>query len=633
MDLQKIVRSWTGRGILIVLVIAFAAWGIGDVLRTGGGGPDDIAKIGDEGVSGQRLQTEFRNDLARLQQRNPGLTSEEARRQGLHIQTLLRLIGQSLVQAEANTLGVAISDELVRKAVLDEPAFQDEAGKFDRTAYEKRLNNSRLTPDRYEEIVRTDLRREQVLGAVAAERPAPRALAEAVYRIRRETRSAEAAIVPRDDKLDVPEPDDVTIEAFHKDHPGPFTAPEVRTVSLLRLAPDMLAGTIELSEDDLKAEYDARLGEFKLPETRTIEQVLARDEALIKEGRKLLDDGQSFEAATQALTAKGATVNVLNGVARDTLPAEVADIVFGLERDAPSQPVQTAFGWSLFRVKEISAPRTRSFDETRDQLKNEMSLRLAADSLVRLSKTIEDELAGGANVEQAAKAVGVDVQTLSFDAAGFDKSAAEVLPGAPDREDIVKAGFGLTAGADSGLKETDAQTIFVVRLDSVEEAKLRPLADVRDKVVAALKISERLKRTEAAANALADKIKAGAKLADAASEAGYDVVTWEALSRDQPSDARGVTPSTQRQLFEQDPGSPSPIVGAIPEGYVVAVLSGRTLPDIAAAESEIESIAASLGRSRSADLSIAYQGALERRIGVAVDQKRLSDLFASQQGQ
>jgi peptidyl-prolyl cis-trans isomerase D len=618
---------------LIILVIAFAAWGIGDVLRTGGGGPDDVATIGDDSISGQRLLSEFRNDLARLQQRNPGLTAEEARRQGLHIQTLLRLIGQSLVQAEANALGVAISDELVRRSVLEEPAFRDDAGKFDRDAYEKRLRNARLTPDRYEEIVRTDLRREQVLGAVAAERPTPRAFAEAVYRIRRETRSAEAAIVPRDDTLEVAEPDEATIEAFHKDHPGPFTAPEIRTVSLLRLAPDMLAATIELSDDDLKAEYDSRVAEFKLPETRTIEQVLAKDEALIKEGRKLLDDGQSFEAVAQALTAKGATVNVLNNVTKEALPSELAGIVFGLERDTPSQPVQTAFGWTLFRVKEIAAPRTRSFEETKDEIKNEMSLRLAADSQVRLSKTIEDELAGGANIEQAAKAVGVDLQQLSFDAAGFDKGAVEVLAGAADREDIIKASFALDVGADSGLKETEAQTIFLVRLDSVEEAKLRPLADVRDKVITALKISDRVKRAEAAAQALADKIKAGAKLSDAATEAGYEVVTWEALSRDQPSEARGTTPALQRQLFEQDPAAPSPIVGAIPEGYVVALLTRRALPDPAEADTEIESIAASLGRSRSADLSIAYQGALERRIGVAVDQKRLNDLFASQQDQ
>lgn len=631
MRFQELLRSWTSRGILLILVVAFAAWGISDVLRTGArGGKNDVAVVGDEVIAAQRLQAEFRRDLARLQQRNPNLTTEDAQRQRLYVQTLLRLVGQSLIQQEAKQLGVAVSDELVRKEVADQAAFHDESGKFDKTIYERQLRNNNLNPDRYEEMVRSDLSRAQVLGTVVGERAAPRALAEAVYRIRQERRNAQSAIVPRDDKLDLPEPDEATLVAFHQDNAAQFTSPEYRTVTLLRLAPETLAATIELSEDDLQAEYDARLNELKVPELRTLEQVIAKDEAVIKDGAALLKQGQTFEQMTQALTAKGATVNVLNDVAKDKLPAQIADVAFALERDKASDPIETAFGFALYRVKEIKPAHTRAYEEVRDDIKKEMSLRLASDSLVRLSKTIEDELAGGAKVEQAAKAAGVDTVTLTFDSAGFDKAGTEVLSGQPDRDDVLAAVFELEAGADTGLRESKADTAFVARLDAVEPAALRPLAEVRDKVVATWKLTERMKRAELAADALAAAAKAGKPLAEAAKEAGYEVIELDGLVRKQPSKARGSSAAIERALFEQNPNAPTPIVDTIKDGYAVVMLKSRETPDPAAAANDIDKLAVSLGRLRDDDLSIAYESALERRIGVTINQARLESLFGSQ---
>lgn len=633
MSFQELLRSWTSKGILLVLVVAFAAWGISDVLRTGGPGQNDIAMVGEEAISAQQLQNEFRHDLQRLQSRNPSLTSEQAQQQRLYIQSLLRLVGQSLVRQEALRLGVTVSDEQVRAEVLRQSAFQNEDGKFDKALYDRQLRNSNLNPARYEDLVRGDLTRAQLLGTVAAARPAPKALAEAFYRVRQERRSAQSAIVPRDDALDLPEPTEVLLETFHKENAAQFTAPEYRTVTLLRLAPEALTGTIELSEEDLQAEYESRANEFKLPETRSIEQVLAKDEATTKEGVALLGQGQSFAQMTAALTAKGATANVLADVTKDRLPTPVADIVFGLERDKPSEPIETAFGFSLYRVTEIKAAHTRTYEEARDDIKAEMSLRLAADSLVRLSKTIEDELASSANVDQAASAVGVDVVTLTLDSAGFDKAGNEVLAGLADRNDIVVAIFELEKDADTGLRTSQIDSAFVARLNAIEPSALRPLAEVRDKVLATFKLTERLKRAELAAAGLAATVKTGTPLSEAAKAAGYEVVELDGMVRNQPSELRGSTPVVERALFAQDPAAPTPIVELIPEGYAVVMLKSRETPDPASAAADIERMAEGLGQARDEDIAIAFQATLEQQIGVNVNQARLESLFSPQSNQ
>lgn len=630
MDFQTVTKKWAGRGVLLILVIAFAAWGIGDVLRTGGGGADDIAVVGEESITAQQLQNEFRRDLQRMQQRNPELTTEDAHRQRLYVQTLLRLVGQALIAQEADQLGVVIPDELIRREIAEQTTFHDDQGRFDIALYEQTLKRNNLTPERYEELIRDDLRRDQLLGTVAASRPVPTALAEAVYRVRQEQRNALVAIVPRDDTLEIPDPDEATLEAFHKEHAAQFTAPEYRTITLLRLTPELLVDTIELSDDDLLAEYEERVAEFAVPEQRTVEQVLVNDKALIDEAAALLQQGQDFDAMANAMTAKGATVNVLNDVAKDRLPAEVGEIVFGLAEGGVSEPVETAFGHSIFRVKQVKPARTKPFEEVRDQLREEMSLRLAADSMIRLANTIEDELAGGASLQQAAAAVGVDTVMLTFDAAGLDKDGNEVLAGEPEREDVVVETFSLEPQSDTGLRESKEGTAFVAHLDAVEPSVLRPLEEVRDRVIAAWRVSERMKQSEAKAEALVAEIEAGKPLADAAAEAGYEVVELNGLVRNRPSRQRGSTAAIERQLFAQDPSSPTPIVDTIPQGYAVAVLRNRVTPDADAAAAEVERLAGTLGQQRNEDLSIAYQAALEKRYGVGINQSRIEALFGPQ---
>ena len=258
-----------------------------------------------------------------------------------------------------------------------------------------------------------------------------------------------------------------------------------------------------------------------------------------------------------------------------------------------------------------------------------MSLRLAGDSVGRLSKTLEDELAGGANIEQAAKAVGVDTIKITTDRSGFDKANAEVLSGAAERGEIIEAMFALPSGGDTGLKETKGQTIFMAHIDSIEEASLRPFADVRDKVLTVWQITERLKMAEAAANALVEKVKAGTPLADAAKEKNYEVVTLERLPRTLEEDRRGVTSDIVHRLFAQSPDTPGAFVAPVPEGYAVVLLQSRDIPDPATASDEIDRLADALGQGRANDLSIAYQAALERRYGVSINEQRLQALFTT----
>ena len=612
---------------IILLAASFAVWGISDVFR--GGRSTSVASVGDLEIPTERFERDFNRELQRLKRRFPELTREQANLMGVSGQVLSRLIGEALLSQEADRLGVAAADPMVRRRIGEEPAFQRDDGSFDRAAYEGTLRQSNLTVEDYEALIRGELRRDQVQQTMVGQRAAPRALTEALFRFRHEQRIAEIAIVPRHAASDVGTPDEATLAAFHQEHEAQFTAPEYRSVTYVELTPEGVVGEIELSDEDVYAEYELRIGEFGAPEQRAVDQIRADDETLIRDGVRMLAQGQSFDVVMDALTTRGATSLSIGAMERNGLPAEAGDVVFGLGVGEASEPVKTPFGWHLFRVTEITPARTRSFEDVRDDLQREMSLSLAADSLYRLSTVLEDELAGGASLEQAVAAINVEVsRPPAFDRRGLDAGGAPALDSA-ELEAFLELTFETDEGFDSPLTETLEGNYFIVRVDAVQPPQLKPLEAIRNQVIAVWRLDALSNAAKQAAEQLAERVRGGQALADAAAAQGYEVATTEPLLRTAQSTKHGLSPEMIEGLFSQPAAAPEPVVGEMSEGFAVALLRRVAPAEPASSREEMERLSATLGRARSSDILALYQFALQNEFGVAVNTQLLQSLFAT----
>ena len=71
-------------------------------------------------------------------------------------------------------------------------------------------------------------------------------------------------------------------------------APERRSAVVVQLTAEAMVSEIELSDEDVYAEYEARIDEFDLPEQRAVVQINAQDEALIREGRPQVGGGRAL---------------------------------------------------------------------------------------------------------------------------------------------------------------------------------------------------------------------------------------------------------------------------------------------------------------------------------------------------
>ena len=109
------------------------------------------------------------------------------------------------------------------------------------------------------------------------------------------------------------------------------------------------------------------------------------------------------------------------------LPPETAEAVFAAAEGQYPDPQQSDFGWHVYRINEVIPGETTSLEEAREELRRELALRRAADSLFELANRLEDELAGGATLEEGASRLDLNAGNIPrIDADGRAPDGADV---------------------------------------------------------------------------------------------------------------------------------------------------------------------------------------------------------------
>jgi len=250
--LRKQAGSWVVKALLMLLVVSFAIWGIGDVFYGGSQNPA-VAMVGESEISANELSEAFNRSLRNLQQRvGAQIDREQAIQLGLMQQALQDLITRRLVDLRARDMGLTVTDASLRELVTSDPMFQA-AGRFERGRFEQLLLANGLTEEAYLASLRQDVVRGALTEGLSGAAVVPQALVDALYRHRNEQRSGRYAVVETSSTGGVPEPTQEDLEAFHAENEDRFTAPEYRALTFITLEPEDLVEEVEVGEDQIAA--------------------------------------------------------------------------------------------------------------------------------------------------------------------------------------------------------------------------------------------------------------------------------------------------------------------------------------------------------------------------------------------
>ena len=447
-------------------------------------------------------------------------------------QAIEQLVLDRVLRAEANRLGIAVPDSAVRDFIFSIQGFHGPDGQFSRALFESFLRSNDLSEQGFLTLVRADLARQQVALAVRSGAAAPPPLARPLLQWLQEQRSATVVSLPLSAAPEPPAPEEAQLRRFHENNPERFSTPEYRDATVAVLTAERISREVEITDDELAAAYDQRRGQFETPEKRKLAQVLVQDEAKAKEISAAWAGGADFATIAAQAEAAGGQALELGSLDRAGLPVpELAEAAFAQPEGGVTAPVHSDFGWHVVKVEAIEPGSTKSLDEVRDQLRNDLKQEKAADLAFERANKVEDALAGGATLAEVAQRFNLGFASIRTDAEGRGPDGKPVtLPVIEAaRPALLHAIFTAERGAAPRLAETEAGFVAVEVKDILPPA-LRPYETVQAEVLAAWKAEARRRSQEERAAGLLAATKGGKTLAEAASEAGASVPARSAPS-------------------------------------------------------------------------------------------------------
>ena len=308
--LQNIRDRITGRLAIVILALIalpFVFFGINYNFV----GLGFAAKVNGEEISITQFENAYRDQLLALAEQGTEIPEEFRTlvREGV----LDRMIRDKLIDLYLDEAGYAVSDQLVTDFIQRDPTWQVD-GQFSRDAYYDWLEVRAVDPGLFEASQRRALEQNQLQRGIAATAfvtPSEYRRYLNLYGEQREVSLAEIDINALTESIEVSDED---IQAYYDARPDAFMAPETVDLAYVELRRDELAETIDISEDDVLQYYEDSKSRYERDEQRQARHILipfGDDEAAAEEQANALaaraQAGEPFDDLARQYSQDSAT--------------------------------------------------------------------------------------------------------------------------------------------------------------------------------------------------------------------------------------------------------------------------------------------------------------------------------------
>ena len=344
---NKLGNSWISKGIFFLLGLSMMAfWGLGGISNTSSS--DGIAlKVGGRKVSLQEVSHTFdqeRNKMARIS--GGYITPKRAIQAGLLDQVVQQLIVRELSTQIQEEIGLAASDEAVRRYIEQNPIFKDSLGKFDANLFYAYLSGLNMSQAEFAHQMRAELANQHLARSVATAVPNNKRLLEKAAIAQKEQREI-VSVLLTPEQISLPKPTEQELKDYYEAYLEEFKIPEYRTVRV-----------VSFTSKDFKGE-DA------------YEQMYAFSRQL----EDLLGAGQTLKEAAENLKLSSGQTFVVDVSGKDKNGKEVVENikpllqeVFALSEGETTSLMEIENGFMVVGVEKIMPQTYKTFSSIHDEV-------------------------------------------------------------------------------------------------------------------------------------------------------------------------------------------------------------------------------------------------------------------------
>ena len=624
---RKGAKSWVAKGLMVTLAAAFGLWGINDIFR-GRSYDNAVATIGDARISDaeydRELRTAMRNEGQRL---HTDVTLEQARTLGLTRSVLDRMINRAALDAEVKKLGLTIDNDTVAATIRALPQFEAQGGTFSRALFQETLKQNSMTEQSFEEGMRQDMARTQLIGSTINWFDIPPSMARLLFGYLNQLRVADYIVLTPDMAGAVRAPSETELNAYYKVNAARFSTPEYRELEYVAIALEDYTAKVEISEADMKKEYETHKETYVKPEEREIQQINFPSKETADAAHQKIASGANFLEIARGMGFKEDEVK-LGTFPKSGLDAKLADAAFAVPEGGATPPVQGPFGWVIMRVTKVTPGVNKTFEDVRETIRAQLAKGHAMEKAIEAANAFEDARAGGAALAEAAQKVGLTaVHVAAVDKSGLAPDGAKAnLPADPK---FIQQAFASEAGEEGDIFQTDDEHSYVIKVVGVRPPAPKPLEQVREQVVKEWSEAERAKQLAARAKSLTEEARKSGSLAGVAQAVGRQPTTSAALRRDAANEVFSLP--VLAELFGKPPGSV--VYGPLGKGagYVIARSAAVKNPDPTADPGAYENNKRQIAQQMAGDLVQSMANSARVTEGASVNEQAYNRVIGGSQ--
>jgi len=586
LDRMRRHKGWL-KWSLALVVVTFVFFYIPSFFKSGdpatASSPDRIASVGSRTISLADFRRRYQAQVSAYRASYGGSLSDAILQQmQVPQQVLQQMIEENAEIAEAEKMGITVTDDEVKAQIVAIPGLQENGHFIGEQRYVAllRAQDPPMTPADFEQNVRQGLMLSKFRAGLTEWMSVSDAELEREYKLQNEKVILQVVAILAENFKNQVNPSDAEIASHFEANKEKYRIPEQRKIKFVRINTADVAAKIQVPRSEVERFYNEHLGTYTTPEQIRASHILlktegkndadvkAKAESVLKEVKA----GGDFAALAKKYSeddTNAAQGGDLDYFGRGRMVAEFENAAFNLKPGEVSDLVKTQFGYHIIKVTDRKPAIVRDLSDASlySEIQSSVLHDLAEAQVTEQADSLAREATTPQLLDKAAAARGLKVEeSAPFPRGGM---VPQLGPQSPigslafdQADNVVSDAIALPTGRVI-FYVSGKQASYVPKLD---EAR----AKVRDDVIQARAVELAKKK----ADEVAAQLKSAPDFAKAAKAAGFDAVTSQPLARGAVIPNVGKSQEVDDVAFGLPVGTVSSAI-VTPQGAAIVKLESR----------------------------------------------------------
>ena len=470
-----------GLTLIILLVLAFSVWGIGDIFRNYDVGT--LARIGDREVDSQEFLFRYNREINRISNELERFVSnEEARDSGIDIQILTNLLVEKTLNSSADEMKLRPSDNSLTERLKNTSSFRNAFNQFDKNVFNQVLRQNGITEDLFFSMERDSIAQAQIYRALFENLNISKEFSNLIHRFQNEDRSVDYLVLNTNTKnVDPYEINNQELLSYYNNNKDNYKSESKRDFTLLTLLKSEISSLIEVEEEIIKEIYENNLSDYETPEKRTYYVIPFNSS---EEVNSALNNFKENTDINNIIVSRGLSVeDVLQSSIslEEGLNEAISNKAFEVDKNILAGPVQGPFGPTLIYVTKIESSLKKTFLEVKEKIEQDYKSEETQDKIYEIYNVIEDQRAAGLTFEEIALENNLKLSQYSSvndNGSNFSNSDIDLAL----RNLIIETIFDSDIGLEMDPLEDQNGNVVFIRVDNIDEETILNFDNVQNEV-------------------------------------------------------------------------------------------------------------------------------------------------------